>query len=130
MSAKPMLIFDERTTVPYFLTKQQPGTLCAWREESALFCSMMYAKGRPGAGQAVQLKAGEIANAPGEIEVTTSPRGRPDRCRCQAGLSPGTVAALDGQCFLSVSHTIMVFWNQQSPQSDKIEHPLRTHPPL
>ena len=45
-----MLIFEDRTTVPYFLTKQQPGTLCAWREGTALFYSEMDAKGQGEAG--------------------------------------------------------------------------------
>lgn len=31
-----MFIFEEMTTVPYSLAKQQPGASCAQREEAAL----------------------------------------------------------------------------------------------
>lgn len=29
---KQMFMFEELTTIPYFLAKQQPNALCVWRE--------------------------------------------------------------------------------------------------
>lgn len=37
ISARQMLVFEEMTTGPHYLTEQQLGALCAWREEIAPF---------------------------------------------------------------------------------------------
>ena len=57
-----MFIFEEMTTVPYSLAKQQPGASCAQREEAALLKTKRYADGLPSTGRAVQLKAGEVTD--------------------------------------------------------------------
>lgn len=46
------LIFEEVTTLPYYLVKQPLGALCAQREETSGSFTELYAKGMPSTGQA------------------------------------------------------------------------------
>lgn len=93
MSVERTFVFGEMTQVSHFLPKEQPGALCARREESAPFSTKVFAARRPSVGRAVWPRR--------ERSPEASERGgrRPLGEASMAG--PGTVRALAGHCVVT-----------------------------